>query len=190
MTDWMTGSASDTEPTYSEYLMTIRETENIPLSYTFTEEEHTVFKDAYANHIASLSEVPVEPIQDLWDDPDIGWAKPENPKNKAKQKTTSKPTAKDGIKTEPFAKVETHILHNTDVSRDGRLLYAILASFVYYPGTSCKPGTRILATLMKTDRETLKVHIDELVAAGLIEVARGTGKATNVYTLLPKCSGR
>ncbi len=87
-----------------------------------------------------------------------------------------------------FTLIPNYILRHPDLSRDAKLLYAILLSYAWREGR-CFPGyTRLCADLGASEKP-VRGYMRELEKAGLLtQKRRGLGK-TNIYTLTEPRSG-
>lgn len=82
-----------------------------------------------------------------------------------------------------FVKLPKLILRATNLSRDAKLLYALLLDYAWQE-ERCFPGhARLAADLQATDR-SVRTWMKELITGGYISQRRRGRGQTNVYTLL------
>ena len=81
-----------------------------------------------------------------------------------------------------FIHLPKQILYARNLSRDAKLLYAVLLGYAWQKG-SCFPGYRRLCDDMQASENMVRKYMRELEAVGLLsQKRRGLGK-TNIYTL-------
>src|SRR5215472_5923703 len=82
-----------------------------------------------------------------------------------------------------FIQMPKQVLYARNLSRDAKLLYAILLGYAWQEGR-CFPGYDRLCKDMQASENAVRKYMRELEAANLlIQKRRGLGK-TNIYTLL------
>jgi len=82
-----------------------------------------------------------------------------------------------------FVQLPKVVLQATSLSRDAKLLYAILLSYAWQ-ATQCFPGYKSLCRDMGAGETTVRQYMAELKVKGLITWRRRGLNQTNVYTLL------
>lgn len=81
-----------------------------------------------------------------------------------------------------FTQVPNFVLTNKQLSVGGKLAYAMLLKYAW-SDDACFPGQATLATDMGAGERSVRTYLNELEAAGFLEVTqRGLGK-TNLYKL-------
>ncbi|MBV9279693.1 MAG: helix-turn-helix domain-containing protein [Chloroflexi bacterium] len=81
-----------------------------------------------------------------------------------------------------FIQLPKLVLHARNLSRDAKLLFAILLSYAWQ-AARCFPGYRRLCEDMQASENMVRKYMRELEAVGLLsQKRRGLGK-TNIYTL-------
>jgi hypothetical protein len=88
----------------------------------------------------------------------------------------------DRVLSHGFIQLPKLILHAKNLSRDAKLLYALLLSYAWQEGR-CFPGYRRLCDDLQASENMVRKYMRELDSAGLLsQRRRGLGK-TNIYTL-------
>lgn len=93
----------------------------------------------------------------------------------------------DGKRALPFAKVPTRVIRDASVSRDARILYALLATYADIDERVCFPSKRTLAEDLACTPRSIQNWTTELVQAGYLRVAererKDGGRTSNLYIL-------
>ena len=90
---------------------------------------------------------------------------------------TDKPAGSNG-----FVQMPKLVLHAPNLSRDAKLLYAILLSYAWQT-SQCFPGYRRLCGDMQASENMVRRYMRELAAVGLLQQKRRGLGQTNFYTL-------
>jgi hypothetical protein len=104
----------------------------------------------------------------------------QQPTNRDAEKNTL--IIEDRVLSHGFIQLPKLILHARNLSRDAKLLYAVLLSYAWQAG-SCFPGYKRLCDDLQASENMVRKYMRELESAGLLsQRRRGLGK-TNIYTL-------
>ena len=88
----------------------------------------------------------------------------------------------DPVTRHGFTQVPNFLLTNKNLSVGAKLAYAMLLKYAW-TDDACFPGQATLATDMGAGERSVRTYLNELEAAGFLEVTqRGLGK-TNLYRL-------
>jgi hypothetical protein len=88
----------------------------------------------------------------------------------------------DPVLAHGFIQLPKLVLYATNVSRDAKLLYAVLLGYAWQED-NCFPGYKKLCTAMQASENMVRKYMRQLEAAGLISQRRRGLCKSNVYTL-------